>query len=345
MVDFTVKKCYNEAKGVNDVYGYATFHESLMQNLIENARTGNVSHAYIFEGAKGMYKHESAKLFAAALTCTSQKNAPCGMCKKCIESAANSNPDIIFIEKPEKKTVITADVIRDITEDVIIKPFDSPHKVYIVNDGNIMNETAQNAFLKTFEEPPEYAVFIIIVENSEYLLQTIRSRAVTISFPPVSDSIISDMIDKKYPQRHDDIPWLIKLAEGNPGKAEDIINNPDFIQRRNDALDNMKFLLSYEKKDVYAFSEFISKNNDDAKDIFGFIISYFRDILALDCRAYDSIINIDKQSTLQKYTGVCNDKKAVRAIEILSEGVKMLDRHVKPDAVALSSAIQIKNTK
>lgn len=323
------------------MYGYKTFHEELMNNLIENARKGNASHAYIFEGAKGLFKHESARLFAAALTCLSQDNAPCGVCASCNESIANSNPDIIYVEKPKDKTRITVDTIRKINEDAVIKPFNSPKKVYIINDGDLLTDEAQNAFLKTFEEPPEYAVFIIVTESSTKLLQTILSRAVLISFTPVANKTIEKMLLENYPQERERIPFIVNFSEGIPGRAEEIINNPHFEEMREESIGMLKFLLSENKNDAFKIEEFIDKNKEDAEMIFDFWISYLRDILVLQCSAFDSAINIDKLSALKKYSEIHSEKKIASAVDALIEGKKMMDRYVKAGAAALHCALKI----
>lgn len=324
------------------MYGYKTFHEELMNNLIENARNGNASHAYIFEGAKGLFKHESARLFAAALTCLSQKNAPCGVCSSCNEAIANSNPDIIYVEKPKDKTRITVDTIRKINEDAVIKPFNSPKKVYIINDGDLLTDEAQNAFLKTFEEPPEYAVFIIIVESSAKLLQTILSRAVTVSFTQVPNKVIETMLLENYPQERERIPFIVNFSEGIPGKAEEIINNPHFEEMRSEAIDMLKYLLSPNKNDAFKTEEFIDKNKDEAETLFDFWISYLRDIIVLQCSAFDMAINTDKLSALKKYSEMYDERKIASAIDALIEGKKMMDRYVKAGASALHCALKIR---
>ena len=323
------------------MHGYRTFHEELMNNLIESVRNGSVSHAYIFEGAKGLYKHESARLFAAALTCLSPQNAPCGVCSGCAQSSANSNPDIIYVEKPKDKTRIPVDTIRQINDDAAIKPFNAPRKVYIINEGDLLTAEAQNAFLKTFEEPPEYAVFIIVAESSLSLLPTILSRAVLITFPPVSNKKIEQMLLENHPEERERIPFLVNFGEGIPGSAEDIISNPDFEQLRSDSLDMLKHLVSIDKNSAFLIEDFVDKRKDFADEIFDLWISYLRDILVLQCSAFDSTINIDKLSALKKYSELLDEKKTVKAISTLTEGKKMLSRYVKSGAAALNCALKI----
>ena len=145
---------------------------------------GASSHAYIFEGEKGLGVLNSARLFAAALTCENTGVAPCGSCQNCVESKADTNPDIIYVRPKADKKSIGAKDMRKLEEDVAVKPFNSKHKVYIFEDASLLTEEAQKHvfFKNVFEEPPEYAVFILITENSTSLLQTILSRFYACAF-------------------------------------------------------------------------------------------------------------------------------------------------------------------
>ena len=136
------------------MYGYITFHEGLMNNLIQSVRSGASSHAYIFEGDAGLGIFSSAKLFAAALTCANKASAPCGSCPSCIQAEADTNPDIIYVEKPKDRKTIGIEPIRAVNSDAAIRPFSSARKVYIIKEGDILTPEAQNALLKTLEEPP-----------------------------------------------------------------------------------------------------------------------------------------------------------------------------------------------
>lgn len=148
------------------MYGYETFHEDLMKNLRGIGHNGASSHAYTFEGEKGLGCTQFQPDFLRRLTCKNTGVAPCGSCQNCVESKADTNPDIIYVRPKADKKSIGAKDMRKLEEDVAVKPFNSKHKVYIFEDTSLLTEEAQNTFLKTFEEPPEYAVFILITENS-----------------------------------------------------------------------------------------------------------------------------------------------------------------------------------
>ncbi|MCI5605261.1 MAG: DNA polymerase III subunit [Clostridia bacterium] len=323
------------------MYGYTTFHDELIKKLIKSVHNGTSSHAYIFEGEKGLFKHEAAQLFAATLTCQNTSVSPCGTCPACIQAKSKTNPDIIYIEKSNDKKTIGVEPIRTLNDDVAIRPFYSQKKVYIINEGDILTPEAQNAFLKTLEEPPEYAVFIIIVENSSALLQTVLSRASLIHFTPVSDKLIEQYINEKYPEHTSQIEFLTRYCEGIPGVADDVIADESFEALRTESINKLPVLLSKNKLSAYAIQKFIDENKDNAEKIFDFWISYLRDVTVIQCSAPDRIINIDKNDKLRILAEKYEPTQIVNAVKEILNSKKMLKRYVNLKALSLMTALKI----
>lgn len=321
------------------MYGYDVFHEELMKNLIDSVHDGTSSHAYIFEGKKGLGKLCAARLFAAALTCSDASIAPCGACSSCIEAKANSNPDIIYVRPKKDKKTIGADDMRALEEDVAIKPFNAPRKVYIIEDGALLTEAAQNTFLKTFEEPPEYAVFIIITENSSSLLETVLSRFTLIYFPPVSDAALEKYINEKYPYESERLPFLVKYCEGVPGTADSVIGDSEFETVRGAALEMLYALLSSDKLNAFKIQKFIEENKDRTESILDFWLSFLRDIILLQTGATDRIINIDKKDTLRELSSKYEPVYIMETSRKTVKSKEMLRRYVNTKAMSMWLAL------
>ena len=148
--------------------------------------TGNISHAYIINGETGSGRRMLADAFAKALQCEKHPNADsCDGCKSCHQAESGNHPDIRYITH-EKASISVDDIREQLNNDIQIKPYSSEHKVYIIPEANKMTEQAQNALLKTIEEPPAYAVIILLTDNLNALLPTIQSRCVTINTKPIS---------------------------------------------------------------------------------------------------------------------------------------------------------------
>jgi len=323
------------------MYGYEILHEDIAENLIKNIRAGTTGQAYIFEGQKGVGAMECAKLFAASLVCKNTPTAPCGTCNACIMAKAGSHPDISVITNPDNKRNIIVDQIRDVTCDAYTKPYESKKKVYIL-DGD-MNEQAQNAFLKVLEEPPQYAVFVILTDNSESLLQTIRSRCALVKFNPVSDKKVREYIKNNYPDDTEKTDFLVQYAGGVVGEVEKILNTENFVTLRHESLDKMDILLSKRKLDAYLVAEFLEENKDEADLVLKFWQGFLRDIMLIQSGAQKLVKSADYIDSLISLSNKTDESAIMRAIDEILVAQKMRKRYVNLRAMSLRLAFSIKN--
>ena len=155
----------------------------LKQRLSASFHAGRSSHCYLICGPEGSGKRTLAGILAAALQCE-EASVPCGRCPACRKAMAGIHPDIITIDDPEK-TIVPVTLIRQLQADAYIRPNEGQKKVYIIPRAQDMNESAQNALLKLIEEPPAYAVFLLIASNAAKLLPTVRSRCAELRLEPV----------------------------------------------------------------------------------------------------------------------------------------------------------------
>ena len=167
----------------------------LKQNLSAGLARGRVSHFYLISGPLGSGKKTLARLLAAAMVCR-QENKPCLTCPACRKAMADTHPDIITVTDPEHKTV-AVDIVRQVREEMFVRPNEADRKIYIFPQA--LREEGQNALLKVLEEPPSYGVFILLSENPEQLLQTIRSRATELSLLPLDDTTLQQALQKEFP--------------------------------------------------------------------------------------------------------------------------------------------------
>lgn len=210
--------------GFHDIIG----HDDIIRHLKNAIETGKVSHSYIFTGEPGSGKKLLAGTFAAALQCESGESEPCMTCDSCKKVIGKNHPDIITVTH-EKPGSISIDEVRDqVVRDVDIKPYCSPYKIYIIPDAEMMTVQAQNAILKTIEEPPEYAVIMLLTSNIDSLLPTIRSRCVRLDLKVVDDSLV-----KEYLMEHLQVPDYqaeidASYAQGSIGKAKEAATSQEF---------------------------------------------------------------------------------------------------------------------
>ena len=178
--------------------------KSIIQYIENAVKTDKVSHAYILNGEKRFRKNDFwQNLFAMSLQCQNrdEDGDACGKCQSCKQAASNNQPDIIRVTHEKPNTISIDDIREQINNDIVIKPYSSKYKIYIVPDADMMSVQAQNALLKTIEEPPAYAVILLLTENAEILLPTIRSRCVMLKLRNIKDQLI-----KKYLMEQMEIP-------------------------------------------------------------------------------------------------------------------------------------------
>ena len=325
------------------MYGYEVLHEHIAENLIDNVRKGLAQHAYIFEGDRGVGTDMCARLFAAALVCETGDSTPCGTCKSCAMAKAKTHPDIYTVSPADGKKNIVVDKIREVVNDAYTKPYESGKKVYIIAYGDVMNEQAQNAFLKVLEEPPEYAAFIILCENYESLLQTVRSRCTRIQFPPVSDKKVREYIEAHFPEETEKTKFLVQYAGGVVGNVEKILGAENFTDLRYESLQKLELLLSPRKTDAFLIAEFFDENKDDADLILTFWQGFLHDIMLIQNDAKKLIQSADFIDRLINFSGKYDEREIINAQEAVLLAQKMRKRYVSLRTLVLRLAFSIKN--
>lgn len=168
-------------------------NEQLLNSLKNDVASRKLPHAIIIEGAKGSGKRTIARQIALMLNC---QNSPsiCLECSSCRKILTGQSPDVITTGVPEGKTQIGVEAVRFLRSDVYVRPNDNDYKIYIVESADKMTDEAQNAFLKVFEEPPAYAVFLLLCETADTLLTTIKSRARTLRTEIFSTEVLKEYL-------------------------------------------------------------------------------------------------------------------------------------------------------
>ena len=254
--------------------------EQLKEHL-ENALTTNkVSHAYIINGERSAGKEFIAKTFAMALQCENRQGIePCQECHSCRQALSGNHPDIIFITHEKPNTISVDDIRSQINGDVAIKPYSSPRKIYIMNEGEKMTVQAQNALLKTLEEPPEYAVILILTTNANSLLPTILSRCVVLNMKPVRDEQIKRFLmeSMEVPSYKADI--CTAFARGNVGKARMLAKSEEFDKVKDEAITLLKYIGEMEINEIVAAIKKINEYKFDVNDYLDILSIWYRDVL------------------------------------------------------------------
>ena len=161
-------------------------NENIKELLKSSIKTNNLVHSYMFVGPDGVGKKLFAEVFSKMILCENQDDS-CNTCSSCIRFNGNNHPDFMVVDSEDGKSIKIGQ-IRLLQEKIAEKPIVSNKKVYIINNADLMTVEAQNCLLKTLEEPPEYAVLILVLSNESKLLNTIKSRCTKIAFNKLADS-------------------------------------------------------------------------------------------------------------------------------------------------------------
>lgn len=271
--------------GFKDVVG----HRDIIQYIQTAVEKDKVSHAYILNGERGSGKKLLANLFAQTLQCEVGKEEPCYECHACKQAVSGNHPDIIRVTHEKPNSISVDDIRVQINEDIQVKPYNGKYKIYIVPDADMMTVQAQNALLKTIEEPPAYAVILLLTENADSLLPTICSRCVMLKLRNIKDTLV-----KKYLMETMQIPdykadVCTAFAQGNIGKAIMLANSEHFNEIKEEAILLLKNIDNMELPELVEAVKRISVYKIEITDYLDILMIWYRDVLI-----YKATKNIDR---------------------------------------------------
>ena len=309
-------------------------HKDILKYISSAVENNRVSHAYILNGERGSGKKMLANLFAMTLLCETGDNEPCGKCHSCKQAESGNHPDIIRVTHEKPNSISVDDIRTQVNNTVDIKPYQGPYKVYIIPQADMMTPQAQNAILKTIEEPPSYAVFLLLTENAETLLPTINSRCVMLKLRNIKDTLI-----KKYLMENLEIPdykadMCTAFAQGNMGRAIMLANSDHFNEIREEAVQLLKHISEMELNEIVAAVKNISVYKLEITDYLDIIMIWYRDVLLYKATAdvnhlvfRDEIYDIKKSASKSSYEGI------EQILEALEKAKVRLNANVNFDLV------------
>lgn len=269
--------------------------------LTNSLRKNKINHAYMFEGIDGIGKKKFAGELAKILLNTEN---------------VDSSPDYININADGSSIKIAQ--IRKLQTDIIIKPH-KEYKIYIINEAEKMTVEAQNALLKTLEEPPEYAIMILITSNKERLLDTIKSRCEIIKFLPIPLLDLKKyLIDKGIEEQRAQL--LSVFSRGSIEKSLELSESADFAIMREDIQSYIQTILDKKIIDILEIPANMDKYKKEIISILDIFVNYFRDMMMLKENVDKSmIINADKIVFIQNMSKKITYSQVSKIIDIIED--------------------------
>ena len=256
---------------------------------------------------------------------------PCGRCLSCIQAQSGNQPDIITVSH-EKPNSIGVGEIRRMRADLQIKPYSNARKVYIVPDAEKLTIPAQNALLKTLEEPPEYAVIILIANGLSAFLPTILSRCVVLQTRAVEEAQIARLLQREKELPEDQAMILARFAGGNPGQALLLTDDKEFLELRDKTVD---FLAHLSRADAVRISEFASDIDAGRRDeVLSFVLMWFRDVLLYhSTQNSENLIFQEDIQYIIEAAGMLGYERLGRILDEIDTASRRLRSNVAADSV------------
>lgn len=299
--------------------------EQIKEHLQNALSTKKISHAYIINGEKASGKEFIAKVFAMALQCERNGLEPCQECHACKQALSGNQPDIIRLSHEKPNTISVDDIRSQINNDIAIKPYSSPYKIYIINEAEKMTQQAQNALLKTLEEPPGYAVLLLLTANVNALLPTILSRCVVLNMKPVADSRVKDFLMKELQVPDYKADVCVAFARGNIGKAKALASSEEFENIKNEALSLLKYIQDMELYEIVAAVKKIGEYKLEINDYFDIMAIWYRDVLLFKAtRDANHLVFREELGALRK----CAQRSSYEGIETIIKALETAKRRL-----------------
>lgn len=280
-----------------------------IQNAIVSKK---MAHSYIINGPEGIGKMLFAKTFAKTIQCEQGGAEPCNQCASCKAFDTGNHPDVIFVSS-DKKSIGVDDIREKIQQDIEIKPYKYPYKIYIVDDADTMTIQAQNALLKTLEEPKGYAIIMLISRNINQFLSTILSRCVVIKLNPLRIQEINDYLEKK---GMTDYKLFATLSQGSIGLAEKMISSEDFLNLREKTISWARELHEGNLLTIFKIQQEMAEYKEDIGMILDILYLWYRDLLILSyTNNIQHLINDDKKEYMNISLSLEQISKCLEAIE------------------------------
>ncbi len=305
--------------GFSEILG----HEQIIEHLQNAIKLQKVSHAYILDGEEGAGKKLLARAFAQTLQCERGGVEPCGECHSCKQAQSGNQPDIIEVTHEKPASIGVEDIRGQLCGDIQIKPYSSPYKIYIVDEAEKMTVQAQNALLKTIEEPPAYGVIMLLTTNADAFLPTILSRCVTLKLRPVKNEIIRPYLMEKYHIPDYQAEVCTAFARGNVGKAERLAQSEQFAELKSHLLHLLRHLRDMEVYELTEAVRSVSEYKTEINDYLDLMALWFRDVLLfkatrqIDGLVFAEEINaISAQAQKSSYEGLERILKALEKAKV-----------------------------
>lgn len=300
-----------------EIKGQSTVVKFLKNALINN----KFHHSYLFIGSYGVGKTLTAKNFAKSINCILPKNGEaCEECPSCLKIEKKQSPDVFFVESSSSSGVFGIEDVRNLQHLILLKPYESKKKVFIIEDASRMTIDAANAFLKTLEEPPKDSVIILIAHDKSKILSTIYSRCEVIQFMNLPMDIVKEIVLEKLNVEEKKADFISHFSVGSLGRVSRFKNTDDIIDFKNKIIDGFSSGNSSYEEDV-KFGE----SKESLLELIEVISFWYRDILMAKLGLVELAVNKDRMDDLLKYSEIYSLNDLEKVLKSLEKAVTLMN--------------------
>lgn len=292
-------------------------HNSIKNQISKSIKLDKLSHAHILVGEDGIGKSILAKNIGFKILGKNEER---------------QYVDLVEWRIEKNKSTIGVNSIRTLTEEINKKPYEGDKKVIIIYDAHKMTVQAQNAFLKTIEEPPKNVTILLLCENLEVILDTIKSRCQIHKLKNLNADEMEEFLKKNHSYLPlEEVKVIVAFSDGIPGKAEKFIQDDNFKDIRNITMEILLKLTKVGTEELIRYEKNLSNQKENFEEILTAFLSYIRDtIIYKEIEEENLIINIDKLLNIKELSNIFSFNKLNGIINIINDARENLDRNVNP---------------
>jgi DNA polymerase-3 subunit delta' len=310
--------------GLSEIIG----HQKQIETLRSALMNGRLHHAYLFAGPEGVGKRKIAFSFAKVIHCSETPGDFCNGCANCARIDAGNHPDVRFLEPLAGKKEISIQQIRDIEKELNFRSFSGKRKVAVIDPATLMNLSAQNALLKTLEEPPQDSLLILIASNAGGLLPTLRSRCLRISFNPLDEDSLARFLVSNKSRETDGARLLAAMAMGSLGAALRL-DNEKLRERRSRWIGLLSLLVPGDYRAAADAAEELAANRDESLQFLEWVESWYRDLLVHGAtQNSQAVINQDSLTPIRELSGKLHTERILSALDRIAEAGWSIQRNL-----------------
>jgi len=278
-----------------NVYG----HDWAIDHLHKSIAHDRMRQAYLIVGAESVGKETLARALAMTLNCTNPDHQPCGECSSCKRIVSGNHPDIVYSERESETSPLKIEEIRSVMQRLALKPFEAKYRIAIFRDFDTAQPRAQDALLKTLEEPAPHAILILLARSMEDVLPTITSRSQVIHLRPAPVHLIDEVLRVHFGVGAEQAALLARVSGGRIGWAIRALQNPDLLEQRDAALTLLEEILGMNRAQRFDRASDLSKDKAALVSLLELWQTYWRDALLLATHSGLDPTNIDRAAALE----------------------------------------------